>query len=126
MLRYWLWLSTIVGLGRKGMLAVLSFFKTPEAAYLADRAEYALVPGLTQIQRDALEQKSLDHAEQILERCARLGISLLTYQDAAYPERLRAIDDAPIVLYCRQRSLAISWAPAALSWFPAWPRASTR
>lgn len=103
MLRYWLWLSTLVGLGRKGMLAVLSFFKTPEAAFLADRAEYALVPGLTQSQRDALEQKSLDHAEQILERCARLGISLLTYQDAAYPERLRAIDDAPIVLYYKGR-----------------------
>jgi len=103
MLRYWLWLSTLVGLGRKGMIAVLSFFKTPEAAYLADRAEYALVPGLTQSQRDALEQKSLDHAEQILERCARLGISLLTYQDAAYPERLRAIDDAPIVLYYKGR-----------------------
>ena len=103
MLRYWLWLSTLVGLGRKGMLAVLSFFKTPEAAFLADRAEYALVPGLTQSQRDALEQKSLDHAEQILERCARLGISLLTYQDAAYPERLHAIDDAPIVLYYKGR-----------------------
>ncbi|MBQ1264200.1 MAG: DNA-processing protein DprA [Oscillospiraceae bacterium] len=29
------------------------------------------------------------------------GIRILTWQDAAYPNRLRTIDDAPVVLYCK-------------------------
>ena len=57
MLKHWLWLSTLRGLGRKGMLRVLETFQTPEAAFLADRAECSLVPELTAAQVDALQNK---------------------------------------------------------------------
>lgn len=41
----------------------------------------------------------LNRAEKEVERCAREDISILAYSDEAYPERLRHIYDAPILLY---------------------------
>ena len=99
MLKYWLWLCLCKGIGPRMALNVLRFFGTPEKAYYADEAEYALVPELTKVQIKGLKNKDLREAEKILEKCARLGIQLLTYQDATYPERLRNIPDPPIVLY---------------------------
>ena len=112
MLKHWLWLSTLRGLGRKGMLRVLETFQTPEAAFLADRAECSLVPELTAAQVDALQNKDLSRPLQILRTCEEQGIQLLTYQDAAYPERLRAIDDAPILLYYKGRLPDLDSVPA--------------
>ena len=99
MLKYWIWLCLCKGIGPRMALSVLRFFGSPEKAYYADAAEYALVPDLTKVQIKGLQNKELREAEKILEDCARQGIHLLTYQDAAYPERLRNIPDPPIVLY---------------------------
>lgn len=97
MLKYWLWLMTRRGLGRRGAALVAQHFPSPEAAYYADAASYAAVVGL----RDAspLLDKDLTEPEQILRVCYDKGISILTMQDAAYPERLRNIDDPPVALF---------------------------
>ena len=50
MLKYWLWLCLCKGIGPRMALNVLRFFGTPEKAYYADEAEYALVPELTKVQ----------------------------------------------------------------------------
>ena len=99
MLKYWIWLCLCKGIGPRMALCVLNYFGTPDRAYYADDAEYALVPDLTKAQIKGLQNKDLKEAEKILDNCAKLGIHILTYQDAAYPERLRNIPDPPIVLY---------------------------
>lgn len=99
MLKYWIWLCLCKGIGPRMALNVLRYFGSPEKAYYADEAEYSLVPELTKVQISALKNKDLREAEKILASCARLGIQILTYQDAAYPERLRNIPDPPMVLY---------------------------
>lgn len=53
--------------------------------------------------RQALEDKDLSQADQILAQCEALGIWVLTCQDAAYPQRLGQLDSAPCVLYGRGR-----------------------
>ena len=55
-------------------------------------------------QRRDLEDKSLDRAERILGDCERLGLRIMTFQDADYPQRLRALADPPAVLYIRGRT----------------------
>ncbi len=97
MLRYWLWLSTRKGLGARGAYLVARHFATPEAAYFADPKTYEWIDGLRDF--SGLLDKDLSLPQQILGRCYELGISLLTIQDAAYPQRLLAIDDPPLVLY---------------------------
>lgn len=105
-LKYWLWLTTRQGMNARQRLMILDHFGAPETAYFADPAEYDLTPSLTPRGRKSLEDKSLDSAEHILEACQRLGIRILTLQDAGYPERLRQIFDPPAVLYVRGRTVA--------------------
>ena len=41
-LKYWLWLTSRVGVSGQGMAELLSHFGTPESAYFADRHAYEL------------------------------------------------------------------------------------
>ena len=97
MLEYWLWLTTRHGLSNREMHAVVRRFGSPEAAYYADAAAYRGIEGLTDA--SPLEEKKLEGVRQILADCHRKSIHILTWQDAAYPARLRNIDDPPLVLY---------------------------
>ena len=99
-LKYWIWLTTRRGMTPLQTFRLLDHFGTPEAAYFADREEYRLC-GLTDWQQRTLLDKSLDGAERILGDCDRLGIRILTIQDAEYPERLRQIENPPCVLYVK-------------------------
>jgi DNA processing protein len=98
-LRYWLWLSTLPGLTLRGQRNVLQHFGSPEEAYLSDETAAAQVDGLSGREQQALGQKDLGLADRVLEDCRRLGIGLMTYQDALYPQRLKNIDTPPMVLY---------------------------
>lgn len=102
-LKYWIWLASRKGLGPAGALTVLDYFVTPERAYYAGQEEYEPLP-LWPSQRRALADKSLDQAEKILGDCERLGLRIMTFQDADYPQRLRALADPPMVLYLRGRT----------------------
>ncbi len=101
-LKYWAWLTSRKGLGAVGAMAVLNHFSAPELAYYADPEEYNYLP-LEPQARQALKDKSMDAAEKILEDSERLGLRLLTIQDADYPERLRQLSDPPVLLYIRGR-----------------------
>ena len=102
-LNYWLWLTTRRGIGAKGVLRLLEQFSSPEHVYYAGREQYDQIPGLSAFGRQALLDKDLSGAEAILGDCDRLGVQIMTLQDADYPERLRQIADPPAVLYLRGR-----------------------
>lgn len=99
MIKYWIWLATRKGLGPGGARLVAQHFASPELAYFAQPGEYESIEGLRSW--ESLLDKDMTLPEQIVQQCYTLGISVLTMQDAAYPERLRMVDDAPLVLYYR-------------------------
>lgn len=99
-LRHWLWLSTRGSAPGMYAARLLEAFGSPEGAYHADSQAYEALDLPTKV-KTALLDKSLRQADQILTDCQRLGISILTIQDAAYPERLRQIDTPPCVLYVK-------------------------
>lgn len=103
-LKYWLWLTTRSGMQPVDALRILDHFGTPEKAYFADPAEYALVEKLSRQAAASLRDKSLNEANRILGDCDRLGIHILTIQDAEYPERLKNLYDPPSVLYVKGKS----------------------
>ena len=88
MLKYWIWLAELPELTNQARLALLRHFGTPENAFYADAGEILLTEGITRAQAEALDNKSLAAAERILEDCRRLGLRILTLQDAEYPNRL--------------------------------------
>lgn len=104
-LKYWLWLTTRRGLGAKSAQRVLERFGTPEGTFFADPSEYERIPDLSPQGRASLEQKGLGEADKILGDCDRLGIQIMTLQDADYPERLKHIYDPPLVLYRKGRAI---------------------
>ena len=112
MLKYWVWLTELVGLGNQTRLALLEHFSTPEDIYYADEGEILLTEGITRREADALKAKDLTQAEKILTDCERLDLQLLTLRDAAYPVRLRSIYDPPCLLYLRGRLPAVDELPA--------------
>lgn len=98
-LKYWVWLTTLPGLGQRTKLQLLEHFASPEEIYFAPEEELLLAEGVTKAQCALLADKSLDRAEKVLEDCAKDGQFLLTMDDAAYPARLRNIYDPPLLLY---------------------------
>lgn len=97
MLKYWIWLATRKGMGARSAYLVARHFATPEAAYFADQAAYDAIDGIRG--RESLLDKDLRETEEILRTCYNRGIFVVTMQDAAYPQRLLALDDPPLVLY---------------------------
>ena len=105
-LKYWLWLSGRKGIAGQIGMRVLNHFGSPERVYFSDLEEYRMIEGLPEHAIKSLMDKSLDGADRILGDCDRLGIRLLTRQDAFYPERLAAIHQPPMVLYTKGRPVA--------------------
>ena len=90
---YWIWLTKLKGLSLPERLWLLQNFADPEEIYLA---EPKLFPGGI---GNALEDKDLTQARRIAALCSEESIRILTYADADYPEKLRNIDNPPLVLY---------------------------
>lgn len=97
-LKYWIWLASRRGVGRKSATRLLDIFNTPEKLYFAREIEYKAA-GLTPMEISSLSDKDLATANKAIEDCRRMNFGIISYEDAMYPERLRNIYDPPLVLY---------------------------
>ena len=103
MLIHWIWLAHRPGLNDRMKVCLLQHFRDPEEIFFADRDAFDHIEGMSEDAKASLADKELITAEQILEDCNREKLHILTYQDAAYPVRLKNIADPPIVLYYKGR-----------------------
>ena len=99
MLLHWIWLAHRPGVSDRMKVRLLQHFRDPEDIYFADEASYRHVEGMTAEAAEALKDKDLSAAESCLEACRREGLHILTFQDAAYPSKLKNIADPPILFY---------------------------
>lgn len=98
----YVWLSQRRGVGTYTTAELLRAFGSADAVFSADRE--ALIASncrLRKAQVDALCDKDTESAERIIAQCANNGIQIITIGDSAYPDRLQAIADPPLVLYAR-------------------------
>jgi DNA processing protein len=100
-LRYWVGFNIVPQIGPVRLRALLHHFGSLEAAWHADARE---------LQAAGLDRRSLANLlaaraaldlDRELERLEHAGVTVLTWDDAAYPARLREINAAPPVLYMR-------------------------
>ena len=110
MIAHWIWLAGRPGLGPVNQRIVLELFGSAEAVYAAGR-DALLRAGLSAAAADSLSDKELGPAESVACRCAETGIRVLTLADEDYPAPLRAVSDAPTVLYLKGRLPAMGSAP---------------
>lgn len=106
-LKYWLWLSTRKGLAGASMERVLEHFGTPQGVYFAHGPDVEELSWLQGRAKASLRDKSMAEVDRILDQCDQLGIRVMTRQDAAYPQRLAAIPQPPLVLYAKGRPLVL-------------------
>jgi len=99
MLIHWIWLAHRPGVSERMKVRLLQHFRDPEEVFFADRGAIDHIEGITEEAKTSLMEKELITAERILEDCRREKLGILTYQDAAYPIRLKNIADPPLVLY---------------------------
>ena len=111
-LKYWVWLSSLSGVGAVTALTLLRHFGTPENVFSAKADNYSRVEGIKQPDISKLLDKSLETAVKTLESCREIGCRILTLQDAEYPDRLRNIFDPPIIIYVRGTLPVIDDEPA--------------
>lgn len=96
--KHWIWFAELA-VGLRDKYALLDAFHDPQAIYEADAAMLeagGVPPGLA---KKLLDSHALTHAQATLRRCGELGIELLSVLDPRYPERLRNIDNPPVLLY---------------------------
>lgn len=110
MLVHWIWLAHRPGVSDRMKQRLLEHFSDPEDIYCCDSFDH--LEDLGDNAREALMDKSLVSAEEILEECRRTNLTVLTFRDAAYPRRLKNIDDPPLVLYYKGRLPDLDGVPA--------------
>ena len=99
MLVHWVWLATRPHVGDHLRRELVDCFGTAEDVCHAGEEELARVGEMSKEAREALLDKDLSQAQEILGRCQQLGIWVISWEDDTYPARLRRIEDPPLVLY---------------------------
>lgn len=112
---YWVGFNQVRGIGAVRVRALLDYFGSLEVAWQAP-LEGLIAAGLPQ---KVAESVQLARNGDTLERAWRVieekKITVLTWEDEAYPKRLRQIDQPPPVLYVRGELLEQdAWAVAVV------------
>lgn len=99
---YWIALSILPEIGPVYSRKLLSMFKTPEGIFKAGIDDLLSIEGIginrANNIKDFSSWKDVEKQITILEKKA---IKTVSVNDASYPEMLREIEDAPIVIYMR-------------------------
>lgn len=98
MQEHWIWYAERKASAQQKRM-LLEYFAHAEAIYNATEDALRQTPGMTEQLLQTLLDKDLTEARQILGRCRKMQISLVTFADAGYPSLLRNLHDAPVVLY---------------------------
>jgi DNA processing protein len=99
--RYWIGFNLIKGIGAVRMQALIHHFGDLEEAWKAAPAELAQAGlGLKVIERIIQARGQVD-LEKVWKKIDSQDIHILTWEDEAYPQRLKEIDQPPPVLYIR-------------------------
>ena len=99
MLLYWIWFSCLPKLNTGLKCRLLKHFHSPEDIYHAEPKAFSTLAEVEPASLEALDNKDLTQAKQILQTCTEKDIRILTYSDRAYPIQLRNIPHPPVLLY---------------------------
>ena len=99
--KYWVGFNLVKGIGAARLKALLQYFGDIEAAWNASpQALHAVGLGNKVIETFLQVRADVD-LDSVLQRIQSKGITILTWEDEAYPRRLKEIDQPPPVLYLR-------------------------
>ncbi len=99
--RYWIALTLIPNLSPRKFHILLENFSSPQEIWEAPLERLKEIPGFAESAQTFCAHRQKANIDRALDQIAQLGLRVITLDDAQYPEPLRAIPDAPPVLYLR-------------------------
>ncbi len=113
--RYWVGFNLVKGIGAVRLQALREHFGDLSLAWQSP-VDALQAAGLSQkIAERVLQARANVDLERFMEQIAAQGIQVLTWEDEAYPSRLKEIDQPPPVLYLRgELTTEDSWAVAVV------------
>lgn len=99
-LLYHIWLSQFCNYNFSAAHKLLEKFGSVEEVFKANKYSGALGK-LIKLKNLLRSDTTLDTAKRILEACNKKSITTISLNNAEYPNRLREINDPPLVLYAR-------------------------
>jgi len=106
--RGWVALNLVPGLGARLSGKLLRSFGSPEAVFAAPLTELEACRLPAAVARAIHSQKALEDAAKELDEFAKLGGTLVHWDEAAYPRLLRETFDPPPLLYVRGNAALLS------------------
>lgn len=88
------------GIGDFLVKQVVSYCGSAEQVFKTPKAKLLKIPGVGEISADAIKNgDTFKEAEKELKQAERDDVEIILYTDKKYPHRLKAIEDAPALLY---------------------------
>ena len=111
--KYWVGFNLVKGIGPVRLEKLLQYFGDIQAAWEA-RSYHLQAAGLNDnLVKQIIEIRKRVSLDELEEKLHIQGIQVLTWDDQAYPDRLRQIVQSPFVLYIKGQILAEdTWAVA--------------
>lgn len=101
-IKYWIWLSSLPGLGARKFAELKARFGSPEEVW---KVVHSYAPELCGIHPELYEALISDRHKQkvdiYMNKAKRLNIGVITVEEEGYPDNLSKIFDPPQVLYTR-------------------------
>ncbi len=95
-------LHFIPGIGDILLKQLVSYCGSAQEVFRQPKHKLIRIPGIGQVTADAIHNgRPLHLAEQEVHRAEKENVQLIFCTDTAYPHRLKAIEDAPAVLYVK-------------------------
>ena len=98
--QYQIALTLVPGVGNILIRQLISYCGSAENVFKSPMARLLKVPGIGGVTaRSILKHDALTEAERVSQRLEKLGARALFYTDKAFPNRLKSLYDAPVLLY---------------------------
>jgi DNA processing protein len=100
-IKYWVGFNLVKGIGPVRLEKLLAYFGSLEEAWFS-QTHHLTTAGLNiKLCQQLVEIRERTCLERVVENLQAADIQILTWNDPAYPERLRQIDQSPFVLYLK-------------------------
>jgi DNA processing protein len=101
-LKYWIALSLLYDIGPIGSKKLLSVFRNPEEIFNAGLDDLLAVEGIgINRAKNIREFSAWKDIEKQMNVMGKKGIKAVSLDDPSYPEMLREIEDAPVIIYVK-------------------------
>lgn len=114
-MKYRYWFANIPGIGNKKKLEIIEYIHEAEVLYRLNESKMRKLPCLSEQDRQRIKrsQKEWRLEEKYYELCEK-KIDFITWEQAAYPKKLRFIYNPPYALYLKGKPFAPSRRTAAI------------